>query len=471
MLADCTRLTVVELGALIQRRELSPLEVTQAYLSRIDRLDGRLRAFLRVYPEQALEAAAQAEREIAAGRTRGAPHGIPIALKDIFDAAGMVTTCGAALRREHAPAWEDAFCVARLRQAGMVILGKLATHEFAGGPTGINPHFGTPQNPWKAGYIPGGSSSGSGVAVAAGLVPAALGSDTGGSVRIPAHLCGIVGLKPTHGLISLRGIYPVAPTLDHAGPMTRTVADTALLLRALAGHDPADRHSRAQGIPDQAAPLSGGLRGLRIGVPRDFFFDGLHPEVERAVRAAIGVLGELGAELREVALPDAEAIFRSWEALHLVEWNLVHGENLAKHRDRIGQDIVTRLERVARLGPLDYARALAFRECVIADLPSVMGGCELLAAPAGMIPAVPIENPVVAVNGKEVRAVEVNGRLTRLAAFTGQPAIAVPCGFTGGGLPIGLQLIGLPFRDDQVLRAAYAYEQATDWHRRRPALD
>src|SRR5512147_1614370 len=296
---ELTLLSIAEAGERIRRRTLSPVELTRAYVSRIQAEDAAARCYITVLRDEAPAAAAAAEREIAGGKYRGPLHGIPVALKDLVMTRGIRTTCGSRILKDWVPD-ADGTVAARLAEAGAILLGKLNMHEFAYGPTGVNPHYGTPVNPWGRDRMPGGSSSGSGAAVATGLCAGALGTDTGGSVRIPASLCGIVGLKPTYGRVSRAGVVPLAWSLDHVGPMTRTVTDAALLLQALAGHDPADPSTAAMTVPDYRRASDADPRGLRVGMVRDLFFERLDAEVRTAVEAAARTLEGLGIRIEEV---------------------------------------------------------------------------------------------------------------------------------------------------------------------------
>ncbi|NQV60916.1 MAG: Asp-tRNA(Asn)/Glu-tRNA(Gln) amidotransferase GatCAB subunit A, partial [Alphaproteobacteria bacterium] len=302
---------IATLAPLIADRDVSPVEVMQSQLARIEALNPDLNAYISLYPDAALAAAKEAEVEIAAGRYRGPLHGIPMAVKDLFQVAGMERTCGSKILSEGV-ANSDATSVARLREAGAIMLGMLNLHEFAFGPTGINPHVGTARNPWNRSRVCGGSSSGSGCATAGRLAMATLGSDTGGSIRIPAALCGVVGLKQTYGLASRAGIYPLCDSLDHGGPLARTVRDAALVLAAIAGEDAADPSTAGARVADYTALLGRPLDGVRIGVPRDFYFDRLHPEIEAAVQAALVVLDDLGAVVEEVVLPFHREAVQGW---------------------------------------------------------------------------------------------------------------------------------------------------------------
>ena len=469
-MSDLTDLDISALAPLIARREVSPVEATEAYLARIDRYRD-LDAYIAVYPERALAAARRAEAEIAAGELRGPLHGVPVAVKDLFRVAGMARTCGSRFFRE-APAAESATSVARLEAAGAVILGHLNLHEFAYGPTGVNPHHGTARNPWNRDLVCGGSSSGSGCATAARLAAATLGTDTGGSIRIPASLCGVVGLKQTYGLASRHGIFPLSERFDHGGPLTRSVADAALMLQAIAGADDNDPSTAGAKLADTSAGLGQGIEGTRIAVPKTLFFDALHPDVMAALGQAATVLADLGALIEEVELPfDAQAANSAWNVLALADAYRVHAAHLRDHGDDFSPDVHERLLKGGEMTDARIAEAEAVRDHTRAAMTGLMAEADALFAPTAPIPAVPIDGCTIAVMGKTIDGVKVLGRLTRLAPFTGQPAISLPCGFTEDGLPIGLQLIGRRFEDAALLRLAHAYEQATVWRRRRPPLD
>ncbi|MCH7477178.1 MAG: amidase [SAR324 cluster bacterium] len=468
-LEELTALPLHELAARIAAREISPVEATQAYLDRIERLDGRYRAFISVYPDQALAAARQAEQKQAKGHPPGPLHGVPLAVKDLFQAEGMKRTCGSKVFREAQPA-PEATSVTRLKAAGGILLGLLNLHEFAFGPTGVNPHFGTALNPWAPERVCGGSSSGAGGAVAGSLIAGALGSDTGGSIRIPAALCGVVGLKQTFGLASRHGIYPLCGEFDHGGPLARTVRDAALLLQAIAGEDPEDPTTLGAQAQEYSRYLEGGLQGVRIGVPANYFFDDLHPEVDSGVRKAIAQLAELGAEVREVSLPFMEEVAWAWEAIALPEALVVHEEHLRTDGERLSPDVRARLERSRKFSAVELIKARHTHRRVRAEMEALLTQVDVLATPTVPIPAVPVESGRLEEGGRTWDGPQVLGRLTRLACFTGQPAISLPCGMTSGGLPVGLQLMGGWFSEALLLRVAHGYEQATEWHRARPFL-
>ena len=358
---DLAALSLAEAGRLVRDRKLSPIEITDACLAQIERLEPRLNAFITVTADAAKQAAEARSEQIAAGTRSGRLQGLPVAIKDLFDVAGVRMTAGSRILAENV-ATEDSRAAARLKAAGAVMLGKLNLHEFAFGATGVNPHYGPARNPWDPERMTGGSSSGSGAAVAAGECLAALGTDTGGSIRIPASLCGIVGLKPTYGRVSKRGVLPLSWALDHIGPMTRTVEDAALLLDVLAGHDPGDPSCADQPVPDYTRSLNGSVRGLRIGVPRRFFFESVDPEVEAAVRAAIKLIGEMGATVSEIDTPLIDEIPGALTAIMLPEALAVHQSWLKERPDDYGDDVRYRLELGSTYLAVHYVQAQRLRE-------------------------------------------------------------------------------------------------------------
>jgi aspartyl-tRNA(Asn)/glutamyl-tRNA(Gln) amidotransferase subunit A len=465
-----TRLSIAEVGDLFRRRALSPVELARAYLDRIRQLDGDLLAYITVLQDEALAAAAAAEREIARGEDRGPLHGVPIALKDLVMTRGVRTTCGSRILREWIPD-TDATVARRLADAGAVLLGKLNMHEFAYGPTGVNPHYGTSRNPWDRHRIPGGSSSGSGVAVAAGLCAGALGTDTGGSVRIPAALCGIVGLKPTYGRVSRAGVIPLAWSLDHVGPMTRTVADAALLLQVLAGRDPADPSTPAVPVPDYRRALQGGVRGLRLGVPKDLFFERLDPEVRAAVTAAARSLEGLGAVVEEIPLPTIQHAGPASFAIIASEAMAYHEAYLRTRAGEYGEDVRARLTTGQFVLAHQYLKAQRARQVIRADVDGVLTRVDALLLPTTPIPAPRPDEREVTVDGVTEDARWWLIRCTRPINVTGHPALSVPCGLTAAGLPIGLQVVGRAFDEATLLRIGHAFEAVSPVRDRWPALE
>jgi aspartyl-tRNA(Asn)/glutamyl-tRNA(Gln) amidotransferase subunit A len=463
MTSEIHWLTIEEAAGLIAERKLSPAELTEALLRRVEALEGRLNAFITVDGDAAMAGANTAADEIAKGGAHSPLHGIPVALKDIFGLAGVRMTAGSKILAENLSS-EDSEAAARLKTAGAVILGKLNLHEFAFGATGVNPHYGPARNPWDLERITGGSSSGSGASVAAGECPAALGTDTGGSIRIPASLCGIVGLKPTYGRVSKQGVLPLSWSLDHVGPMTRTVEDAAIVLQAIAGQDPGDASTSDEPVPDYARALREDVRGLRIGLPRQFFFENVEAEVDSAVRSAVSLLEQAGAVVTEVDVPLASEIPGGVTAIMLPEALAYHQKWMSKRPDDYGADVRYRLELGATYLAVHYVQAQRLRETAVeAWRNGVFSKVDLIATPTTPISARPIEEGDLQVTFNLIR-------FTNPLNFLGVPAISIPCGFTGEGLPIGLQLAGRWWDEATVLRAAYAYEQATDWHKRRPPL-
>jgi aspartyl-tRNA(Asn)/glutamyl-tRNA(Gln) amidotransferase subunit A len=461
--ADWTELTIAEATRLIRARMLSPVELVRAYLERIERFEPQVNAYISVMPALAFEQARGLERELADGRWRSPLHGIPIALKDNMDTAGVRTTAASALLADRVPT-EDAEVYRRLKAAGAILLGKLNMHEFAYGGTSAITHFGPVHNPWNLEHIPGGSSGGSAAAVAARLCAAALGTDTLASIRLPAAYCGIVGLKATHGLASIRGIIPVAESLDHVGPMSRTVGDTALVLQAIAGYDPHDPVSVRAELPSYVGALYQRTSALRLGLPRRPYYDDLDAEVARAIDDALAVLRNLTGAVRDVALPTTPDF-----AVLLAEGFAYHEQYLADPGSRRLYDPVT-LERLLAAGRVSAAAYIdARRELALVrnNIAAVFADVDLLVTPTtARLPEL-IRN---AENPAEASGAEPSVRNTSPFNLYGIPTISVPCGFSRSGLPIGLQISGPPLAEARVLALAHAYEQATEWHTRRPEL-
>ena len=462
MATDLYWLSIAEAAELIERRELSPVDLVDACLERVEALEGRLNAFITVLADEARVAAREAADEIANGGYRGSLHGIPVALKDIFDVAGVPMTAGSRIFGDVSE--EDSEVTRRLRAAGAIVLGTLNLHEIALGATGINGHTGPARSPWNTDYITGGSSSGAGAAVAAGLCFAGMGTDTGGSIRIPAALCGLAGIKPTFGRVSRRGLLPLSWSLDHAGPLTRSVEDSAIVLGALAGHDAGDPASSRSSVPDYGASLGDGVRGVRIGVPDRYFGDGVDADVEAAFREVVRQLEGLGAELSEFSPPHVDEMPGAIAAIMLPEAFTVHRTAMQERPEEIGEDVRYRLELGAGYPAAEYIQALRYREMLVeAWREDVFGEIDLVATATTMVPARLIDKSDLSTTFSLIRN-------TNPFNLLGMPAISVPCGFTGNGLPIGLQLAGRWFDEATVLRAAQAYESATDWQGRRPPL-
>jgi aspartyl-tRNA(Asn)/glutamyl-tRNA(Gln) amidotransferase subunit A len=467
--ADLAFLGARRLAALVRQRKVSPVELTELYLERIQRFDATLRAYITVLPDSARETARRAEAAVTRGEPLGPLHGVPYAAKDQFDTAGVRTTCGSRIMADHVPA-EDATTIARLNAAGGILLGKLNLTEFALGGTQQFP-FGQPRNPWNLEHDPGGSSSGSGIAVAAALCGASLGEDTGGSVRSPASFCGVVGLRPTWGRVSRHGSFPLSWSMDTPGPLGRTVEDAAWLLQAIAGHDPRDPLSSRAPVPDYARTLADGVRGLRVGIIGELTLGPeTDPEVREAVVAAARGLERLGAVTEEVSLrlvPLAGAIFM---ALADSDGAGVHTRWLSTRAAEYDQGTRRRLLTAGLIPAALQQRAARGRALLRAEMRAALASHDVLLCPTAHQAA----PPIAAARGAITSRHEVAGRFfTRRsyvtpAALAGLPAIAVPCGFTRSGLPIGLQLIGRHFDEATVLRAAYAHEQQSGWGQRRP---
>jgi aspartyl-tRNA(Asn)/glutamyl-tRNA(Gln) amidotransferase subunit A len=470
-MSDLAWRSMAELGRLIAKKEVSPVDVVRACLDRVAALDGKLKAFITVCGDQALAAARAAEAELVAGRAAGPLHGVPYGPKDLYSTRGIRTTGGSTILADFVPA-EDSTVVARLGAAGLIVLGKLNMHEFAYGPEGLNAHYGDAMNPWdaRAHRAAGGSSSGSGVAVAAALCPGALGSDTGGSIRIPASLCGISGVKPTYGRVSRAGVLPLSWSMDHAGPMARTVEDCALMLRAMAGYDPADPTTSVLPVPDYAAALGGDVKGLRVGVLRAHFADVAAPEVRDAVLAAARALEQAGAVVDEVSLAQIEHVAAASFAIVATEALAYHAEWMRTRPGDYQPDVRERLTMGALVSGVQYVRAQQVRQLVRQEVDAALAKRDVLLAPATPIPAPVLGEKTVELGDgpSDVRSALI--RLTRPFNFSGHPCCSVPCGFTAGGLPIGMQFVGRPFDEATVMRAGDAYQRLTDWHLRRPVL-
>ncbi|MDP8923096.1 MAG: amidase [Chloroflexota bacterium] len=473
--AELCYLPIAELARRLASRELSPVELTEAYLRRVEALDPVVHAYITITADRALADARRAEQEIGRGDVRGPLHGIPIALKDLYDTAGIRTTAHSRVYLERVPA-EDAVTTAKLRAAGTVLLGKLALHEFATGAPDQDGPFPPARNPWDLERQPSGSSSGSAAALAAGLCAGALGSDTGGSIRGPASWCGIVGHKPTYGLVSRHGVIPLSWTLDHAGPMARTVEDCAILLEAIAGYDPLDDGSANVPIPDYCAALGEPVTGLRVGVPRAYLetVSALAPETRDAFDAAVEALAALGTIVVSVDLPYAEHVEAIGTGILVAEAYAFHEERFRTRYADYGKPFKDRVVRGGLWSAADYVQATRARARFCRALAGVMAEVDVIAMPTSPTPAEPFPDParLPDPSGAPISGSGVPGRpsFTRIFNITGQPSISVPCGFTPAGLPIGLMLSGRPFEDATVLRLAHAYERAHDWHRRRPPL-
>src|SRR5580658_1064358 len=450
--------SIVETGERLRKREVSPVELTKDCLSRIEKLNPTLNAFITVTGESALTQARTAEAEILRGHWRGPLHGIPLALKDLIDTAGVRTTAASALFKDRIPE-EDAKVVRRLKDAGAVLLGKQNLHEFAYGGSSMISHYDEVHNPWDPARIAGGSSGGSAASVSAGLCYGAIATDTAGSVREPAALCGVVGLKPTYGRIGARGIIPLSPSLDHAGPIARTVSDAAVMLQAIADHN---ENGVNAPVGDYLAAIPERLTPLRIGVPRKFFYEDLDPEVAFAVEDALGILRDLGNDLFEI-----EIDVPTDRTLQAAESYAYHREFVLRSPELYQPETLRRIRTGENISGAQMEQAERELKQVRSEIGKVFEDVDFLVTPTTPIPA-----PAIADFKRDPDALRpcelVLLRNTRPEHVWGIPAISIPCGFTRAGLPIGLQIIGPHWREDRVLQFAYAYEQATDWHKRGP---
>jgi aspartyl-tRNA(Asn)/glutamyl-tRNA(Gln) amidotransferase subunit A len=467
---DLATLTLKQASELLQRRDVSSLELTEACLARIERHDRAINAFITITREQALAAARAADTEIGRGRRRGPLHGIPIALKDNIDTAGIRTTAASGVFKDRVPT-EDAGVVSRLNSAGAVLVGKLNLHEFALGGTSAVTYFGAVHNPWALDRVAGGSSGGSAAAIAADMCLGTLGTDTGGSIRIPASLCGIVGLKPTYGRVSNRGVIPMAWTLDHVGPMCKTVEDAALMLQAIAGYDPLDPTSANEPVPDYTRAMDTNTKRLRVGVARTPFFENLNPEVATAIEAAIGVLRGLTAGVIDVEVPPAGNVAEVWNP----EIYAYHLPWITKSADLYQPATRNLIQGAGKASAARYAQARRDVDVVRREIKKVFATVDVLITPTQRGVAQPIAAPPPAPGAGRAGGPPAGGGgggIVNTAAFDiyGLPTISVPCGFSSAGLPIGLQISANHFAESAVLALAHAFEQATEWHTRRPPL-
>ena len=449
-------MTIREAGQALRSRRVSAAELVSVAISRIDRLNASLRAFITPITDAALHRAEQLDAELAAGKDRGGLHGIPIAVKDLFLTRGVRTTCGSLLYENFVPSY-SATVVERLEAAGAILLGKLNMHELAYGITSANPHFGPVRNPWSPEHSPGGSSGGSGAAVAASIVYAAMGSDTGGSIRIPASFCGTVGLKPTYGRVSRYGALPLAYTLDHMGPLARSVRDAALMLNYIAGYDKKDSSSSRHPVVDYVPDEGCSIRGLRLGFPENFFFEELDPDVESAVRGALARAAALGAEVKPVYLPDMEAVNAVARLILLCEASAVYDSQL-DDRHRFGSDVLALLDQGRLIPATDYINAQRLRRKIRRDFAKIWAEVDAIITPTTPNTAPRIGETTVRLGGRGEEVRLATTRLVRGFNLLGYPALSIPCGLSSTGLPIGLQITGAPLEEAIVLQVGAALE-------------
>jgi aspartyl-tRNA(Asn)/glutamyl-tRNA(Gln) amidotransferase subunit A len=458
--------TVTETAAALRRKEMSPTEITDALLNRIEAIDGKLHSFVTLTADLARQQARRAEQELRSGTDRGPLHGIPIALKDLYMTQGIRTTCHSAVLENWVPD-VDATTYTKLREAGAILLGKLGMHEFAFGGPSIDAPFPAVRNPWNTDHIPGGSSSGSGAALAAGLCYGALGSDTGGSIRTPSSHCGIVGIKPTYGRVSRYGVVPLSWSLDHAGPMARSVEDCAILLQAIAGYDAKDPASANVAVSNFQSRLRDGISGLRIGVPRSGWFDenlGIDPQTESVFNQALDVLKGLGAIVSEIDGKPFSLARKANQTILICEAYAYHEKTYQETPMKFGTSVRRRMLEGAFLSAADYVTAQRARSMLNERIRANFSQVDIFAVPSA--PRPPEAFATMDPNEQNLRP-----SFTNPFNLTGLPAISVPCGFLPANLPVGLQIVAEPFEESTVMRVAYAYEQATNWHERRPVLE
>jgi aspartyl-tRNA(Asn)/glutamyl-tRNA(Gln) amidotransferase subunit A len=456
-------LTISNLAPLIRRRKVSPVELTNFLLNRIQHLQPVINAYITITPEIAISQAKKAEKEIIQGKYRGALHGIPISVKDLFYTSGIRTTAGSQILKRYIPK-ENAAAVDRLLESGCILLGKTNLHEFAYGATNINPHYGPVHNPWNVAHISGGSSGGSAASVVSAQTVASLGTDTGGSIRIPAAACGCVGLKPSYGRVSLKGVIPLAGSLDHAGPLSRCVMDAALLFEAIAGRDPWAPYSGKTAL----STIKKNIKGLRIGIPKQYFFSRLQPDVRQAVSAALAIFEQLGAGICEINLKGMGLTASLAADITAGEAFAYHAKWLNRDPQKYGEDLRSRLELSRNMSALTYIHAQRERAEYAEMMEQALDSVQLLLTPTLPVTAPRIDEEYVRMGKVRADIRPILLSLTRPANLSGLPALSLPCGFSSEGLPIGLQLIGRRCDELTILRAGYAYESATSWHNRFP---
>lgn len=461
-------MSISEASLLISQKELKPTELVEAHLNRIEKTNSKLNAFVNVMRKEAIERANFVESEIQKGNYKGPLQGIPIGLKDLFNTKGVRTAAGSLVMADFMPP-ANSTVVNRLLEAGAIITGKLQMDEFAMGATSVNPHDGPAKNPWDLKRITGGSSGGSAAAVAARLSMGAMGSDTGGSIRVPATFCGIVGFKPTYGLVSRMGILPVSWSLDTVGPMTRTVRDTALILNAIAGHDPKDNSTTKQSIHDFSAKLDTGINGIRVGVLTEAFSAVIEPEINEILRKAITILQDLGARVDDTSIPLTER--REFTSIiMLAEYASVHLKTYSNQMNKIGNQARKTIEDGLRVKGVDYVKAHQKRTRFNRDFDKIWKRFDVLVGPTERITAPTIEDASYSKLGEPKKRFPALSSLVKLFNTTGSPAITVPCGFTSTGMPVGMQVVGRSMEDSRVLQVAQAYENVTKWHTLQPSI-
>ena len=462
-------MTLVAVAEAIAGKKLSSHEVTRSCLDRIARWQPKLNAFMAIEPESALAAADAADAAQAKGNSSGVLHGVPLAHKDMYYEAGKVVTCGSLIRRDFVPK-VTATALQRLKDAGTVRLGSLQMVEFAFGPTGHNVHYGAVHNPWNFDHVTGGSSSGSGAAVGARLTFAALGSDTGGSIRMPAHFCGVTGLKTTAGRVSRAGAMPLSQSLDTVGPLAQTAEDCALMLGLMAGADPEDATASTLPVPDYMAATKGSIKGLKIGVPSAFYVDDLDPEVARVLDETIAVLKREGAEIVQVELPDQRQLSGACQIVLAAEAAAFHKRWMIERPQDYGAQVLMRLQNGLAIPAVTYLEAMRWRGPALAAYLAAVSGTDAVLAPVMPVPAPTIAESDVGNSDGAEAVIQRMTRFTRPVNYLGLPSLAIPSGFTKSGLPVGMQLIGRSFDEAMLLRIGAAFQRATDFHTLVPEL-
>ncbi len=469
MSTDPALMSLTEVASAIATRRLSSHEVTRALLHRIAQWQPRLNAFMEIESEAALRAADEADAELAKGDSRGPLHGVPLAHKDMYYEAGKVVTCGSLIRRDFV-ATSTSTALQRLKDAGAIRLGSLQMAEFAYGPTGHNAHYGPVRNPFALDHVAGGSSSGSGAAVSARLTYAALGSDTGGSIRMPAHFCGVTGLKVTYGRVSRAGAMPLSQSLDTVGPLAQTAEDCALLLGLMAGADPEDPTASHAPVADYMAATKASLKGLRIGVPSNFYVDDLDKEVAGILDDTIATLKREGAQIVQVKLPDQRQLSAACQLLLAVEAAAFHKRWLIERPQDYGPQVLMRLQNGLAIPGVTYLETLRWRGPALAAHVAATSQVDAAIAPVAPMPAPTIAESDVGNSAGAEAVIQRLTRFTRPINYLGLPSLAIPCGFTRAGLPVGLQLIGRSFDEATILTIGAAFQRATDFHQKVPAL-
>lgn len=468
---DLFTMTLAEASAALQQGEVSSVELVRACLARSEAVQPSINCFISMEDEEALTAAERADAERARGEVRGPLHGIPLAHKDMFYRAGKVSTLGSKIFRDYVPDFTSTV-MARLEEAGAIYLGSLNMAEFATGPVGQNDHFGQIRNPWNLEHVSGGSSSGSGAAVAARACYGSLGSDTGGSCRLPAGMCGVIGLKPTYGLVSRYGGMARCWTLDCFGPLARTARDAAMMLQAVAGQDENDATTTVDPVPDYVAALEGPVIGLKVGVPSNYLFPEVAALLRPALEAALAQLEELGCEIVELEIPDPERIYNLTNVINKCEAATLHDEWIRSRPEDYSISVRSRMEAGYFLPATRYIQAQRLRPRIMAEFDAmVFQNVDVLFTPVTLIPVPRIEEASITQSADAPRIIDAVTSCTRWVSYLGVPAMSVPCGFTETGLPVGFQVIARPFAETTLLRLAEAYQSATDWHTKVPPLN